>query len=54
MRGRKLLLILLLQYLAVGGTCAAFFASFGMGWQRLPKKSKPTKKPKKDSVAIMA
>ncbi|KEF56994.1 uncharacterized protein A1O9_07184 [Exophiala aquamarina CBS 119918] len=36
-------------YLALGGTCAAFFTSFGMGWQRLPKRNKSTKKAEKDS-----
>ncbi|KAK5334848.1 hypothetical protein LTR98_009221 [Exophiala xenobiotica] len=25
-------------YLAVGGTCAAFFVCFGLGWQKLPQK----------------
>ncbi|KAK5452022.1 hypothetical protein LTS15_007745 [Exophiala xenobiotica] len=33
-------------YLAVGGTCAAFFVCFGLGWQKLPQKE--TKK--KDKV----
>lgn len=27
-----------MQYLAVGGTCGAFFVCFGLGWQKLPQK----------------
>jgi len=37
------------QHLAVGGSCAAFFTSFGMGWQRLPKKEKNIREIKKES-----
>jgi hypothetical protein len=25
------------QYLAAGGSCAAFLACFGMGWQKIEK-----------------
>ncbi|KIX07798.1 uncharacterized protein Z518_02452 [Rhinocladiella mackenziei CBS 650.93] len=31
-------------YLAVGGSCAAFLTSFGMGWQKLPQQKKDQKK----------